>query len=110
MCTFEPYILVLLVYGYILGLRYMETNQIGNHGLIHFCCMFYNDSFYEFIAMFFTEEKKQKNGTSRNINDNNGFLFIYSSLLLDKLIALKVILQSIISLSQRKARLNSESR
>lgn len=82
---FHPYIPVLLVYGYILELWYMQNHQAGkatvsfyiftfNHAFIHFCSLFYNDFFYEFIAMFSTK----KNDNIGNIN-NNDFIFIYIS-------------------------------
>ena len=38
--------------------------------------------------------RNNKNDTNRDVN-NNGFIFIYSSFLLDKLVALKIIVQSI---------------
>ena len=64
---FQPYIPVLLVYGYILELWYMQNHQAGtatvsfyiftfNHVFIHFYSLFYNDFFYEFIAMFSTKK------------------------------------------------------
>ena len=45
-----------------------------NHAFIRFCSLFYNDFFYEFIAMFSTK----KNDNIGNIN-NNDFIFIYIS-------------------------------
>lgn len=50
-----------------------------NHAFIHFYFMFYNDSFYELIAVFSTEEKQQNNDSNRYIN-NNGFINIYPSI------------------------------
>ena len=73
-----------------------------NHAFIHFYYMFYNDSFYEFIAMF-----SRKNDTTHNIN-YNGFIFICRSFLLDQLIVIKIIVHSINFLLQWKARLPSK--